>query len=555
MIVIADKASVYNPKKYPIPLVNRLEKHLLSVESILDDNMKIMVDDITLWCDSLAKLSAQFSGLKPSATSRQLTPSDIFIGYTEDSVPTLVFKKAREIKKARPGISDVEVYFNVNEAVKEYLMQCATSDGIIRLQLSSADSDFVKSDNIVSKYFKTQWHDNFGQFFQELIKDTASHGFVQITTHSRLLSQNDVKTMRSEDVVVRHESLVAFDTQQQFIQLLSDFYRPSPDSARSKNHVLIIQCDCGHLYEKRINCARYTIIDEHSKYMAEKSTELDAYEQFDADDNNETIKINFKIILIIQVPKTLGRCITGFQAAKWFCYHIDDLMDNLSIGNLFDYQDKSLSKLFAESVGTNAKYALTLHNILKSIVYVSCSKVNAKQTRSIQRVEIIIELLKKNSQLCDCLLKHIAKLQADREASLSSDEVARKWLFKEAAKLSNVVKYGTLKNSCVNLIEHRLGHLFAGLIAFIDTNSNLDLLVESSPGREWIPKLWLEMFNDEAITNFNYIQMYLQANNSSDKTEFACLDSTKSHSLKLPFSWLLKQFLDQLVLIKVKEVS
>jgi hypothetical protein len=41
----------------------------------------------------------------------------------------------------------------------------------------------------------------------------------------------------------------------------------------------------------------------------------------------------------------------GFQVANWFCYHIDDLMDNLSIGNLLDYQDKSLSQLFAESVG------------------------------------------------------------------------------------------------------------------------------------------------------------------------------------------------------------
>jgi len=109
----------------------------------------------------------------------------------------------------------------------------------------------------------------------------------------------------------------------------------------------------------------------------------------------------------------------------------------------------------------------------------------------------------------------VAKLQADREASLSSDEVARSWLFKEAAKVSHVVKYGTLKSFCVSFIEHRLGHLLAGLIAFVDTNSNLNLLVR--PSREWIPRLWLQMF--------------------------------------LPFSWMLKQFLDQLVLIKVKEVE
>ncbi len=236
-------------------MVNRLEKHLLTVESILDDKMKVMVDELTNWCESLAGHSAQFSGLRPSASSRRLTPSDIFIGYTEDSVPTLVFKKARDLKKALgTATPDTEIHFRVVEAVKEYLLQCATSDGIIRLQLSSVHSDLVSYKPVVSRYFNDQSHDNFGQFFRALIDDPESPDFVQITTHSRLLSQNDVRTVAGKDVIVRHESLVAFDTQQQFIQLLFDFYRPSADTGR--DHVLIIQCDCGHLYEKRINCAR-----------------------------------------------------------------------------------------------------------------------------------------------------------------------------------------------------------------------------------------------------------------------------------------------------------
>ncbi len=211
-----------------------------------------MVDELTNWCESLAGHSAQFSGLRPSASSRRLTPSDIFIGYTEDSVPTLVFKKARDLKKALgTDTPDIKIHCRVVEAVKEYLLQCATSDGIIRLQLSSVNSDLVSYETVVSRYFKDQSHYNFGQFFRGLIDDPD---FVQITTHSRLLSPNDVRTVAGKDVIVRHESLVAFDTQQQFIQLLFDFYRPSADTGR--DHVLIIQCDCGHLYEKRINCAR-----------------------------------------------------------------------------------------------------------------------------------------------------------------------------------------------------------------------------------------------------------------------------------------------------------
>ena len=46
LIVVSDRQSVYNPKKYPIPLVNRLEKHLLTVESILSEPMKWMLNKV-----------------------------------------------------------------------------------------------------------------------------------------------------------------------------------------------------------------------------------------------------------------------------------------------------------------------------------------------------------------------------------------------------------------------------------------------------------------------------------------------------------------------------
>ncbi len=109
--------------------------------------------------------------------------------------------------------------------------------------------------------------------------------------------------------------------------------------------LFVFQKQSNQKYTCNTDLNRYTIIEEHSKYLAEeKSADSDAYEEFD--DNYEQAKAStsrFKIILIIQVPKTLGRSITGFQVAKWFCYHIDDLMDNLSIGNFLDYQDKSLS--------------------------------------------------------------------------------------------------------------------------------------------------------------------------------------------------------------------
>lgn len=73
LIIVADKKSVYNPKKYPIPLVNRLEKHLLKIEYILNDKMKRIVERISKWCNDLTAISAK------NGSSRQANPRQVFI--------------------------------------------------------------------------------------------------------------------------------------------------------------------------------------------------------------------------------------------------------------------------------------------------------------------------------------------------------------------------------------------------------------------------------------------------------------------------------------------
>ena len=481
LIVVADKTSVYNPKKYPIPLVNRLEKHLLSIESILNDDMKEIVQTLKDWCTLITKISEKYSGSSYMIKRTSLKPSDIFIGFTEDSIPTLVFKLYQERNEKDQCI----------EQAQNMLVQCGTSDGIIRLLQANLlkNSSYIQMDNernsldkVVDSYFMPQIHDNFNQFFNKIIlnKQTNECNFFQITTHSKLLSSNDFKTLslQNQSVTIYPESLLAFDTQSQFIQVLKEFFSyksPDADETATSNSVLIIQCDCGHFYQDLINCARYTIIDEYSKYLLEKSelNEPDPYDDspmpHEEEEMDQTCNVNFHVILIIQIPKISGGCLAGFQTNKWQCYHIDDLQDNFSIGNLLNYKDKSLSDLFGQAVSTTNVENVTLMSILRSVIYVACSKINdyssSKDTsRSIRRIEILIKLLSHNhNAFCSILLKNIAKLQTERENLLSTSEMSKSWLFNEAAKLTNVIKYGTLKNSCINYIEKRLSHLFSGM--------------------------------------------------------------------------------------------
>ncbi len=428
-----------------------------------------------------------------NSSSSKLKPVDIFVGLTEDTVSSLVYKLAKE--NSHEAILNNENYTNDEEAsqhceqslidsVQEYLLQSCSSDGIIRLLNSSSitaakpggskNEPFIDINSIIDVYFNQQTHENFGSFFQEHCCRNMASNFIQITTHSRLLSRSDIDHLRSipsqehQALTCRIESLLSFDTQQQFIQVLKEFYEANAENGSDKN-VLIVQCDCAHFYQDLINCARFTIIDEFSKHTL--------------------LNTNFSIILVVQIPKIAGGCISGFQTTKWLCYHIDDLQSSFLIDNILALKDKSLSEILAAGCSSaaaepNAKSYMFLLSLLRSAVFNSCSKIidspsNATSNRSIERIDILLKLLDLRSvsdfglvarSFCTALMKHLWRLQAERESLLSTPARSKNWIFNDASKISNVIKYGTLKNSCINYIETRLSSLFSGTIILATKN-------------------------------------------------------------------------------------
>ena len=89
LIVIADKNIVYDTKRFPIPLVNRLEKHCLSVDSILNDSLNMLVLQIKNWWEAIAQMT---SNLRRGSRNTCLKVPDVLIGFTDDTVASLVLK-------------------------------------------------------------------------------------------------------------------------------------------------------------------------------------------------------------------------------------------------------------------------------------------------------------------------------------------------------------------------------------------------------------------------------------------------------------------------------
>jgi len=52
LIVVAEKQTVY--KKFPTPLINRLEKHFLTINTMLDERQQDLAKELENWAKDFA---------------------------------------------------------------------------------------------------------------------------------------------------------------------------------------------------------------------------------------------------------------------------------------------------------------------------------------------------------------------------------------------------------------------------------------------------------------------------------------------------------------------
>jgi len=52
LIVVAEKTVVY--EKFPIPLINRLEKHFLAMETMLTEDQRELADELQRWAEQFS---------------------------------------------------------------------------------------------------------------------------------------------------------------------------------------------------------------------------------------------------------------------------------------------------------------------------------------------------------------------------------------------------------------------------------------------------------------------------------------------------------------------
>ncbi len=131
-------------------------------------------------------------------------------------------------------------------------------------------------------------------------------------------------------------------------------------------------------------------------------------------------------------------------------------------------------------------------------------------------------------------MEHIHKILQMRDEQRPD---LKEWVTTEAMNAKGLQHGGTFRNVLSRKVDDVVVPLFAEILASIDRNYNLDLVVPKSENTS-LSQFWLNMFGDPEIMQFSYTSTREQVPGLGGRKageDFQC---------HLPFSWLIYNAVD-----------
>ncbi|XP_048466706.1 E3 ubiquitin-protein ligase rnf213-alpha-like [Rhincodon typus] len=545
LIVIEDKDVVY--EQFPIPLINRLEKHSLDMGTVLNQQQQSINKQLELWVKEFVSVKMSHDGLQGGL---MLNPSEVIIGFHTDACPSVLLQVLDTADLTNNDIfEDPRI---ILKSAKRLLLNCVTPDAVVRLKHSKLGDQEVKEQ--WEEYFVQQCHRSLSYYIHHHLGNTETrrHNFVEVTTFSRLLTKTDVKVLVKElgDNVEEFSLLFLhqFDTEYSFCKKI----RESFQSLRTGTQVLLIQMDTeesSHSSEL-IASAKYCTMNEMNLMSS-------------------TSKSNCFVYFITKLSRIAGRTkYIGFQGGQWLSVHIDDVTESEEMtSDLSAFYNLTISELFAKALGVPAAIdeqntileddgkiqakpsILNTTFLLQSCTQSAVSKIRDGEEgshRNTDRVQILLDLLREEGEYEAQFLRTVTErlmLQLQEQEEISSNP--KEWMCNEAKKVGALQEGGTFRHTVWKCIQKVVTPNLALMISILDRDYNLNLLVDPKVDTE-IKQLWLNIFKDTQILKVSH-----QQQSSGPKTE----EITVSHKVSkiregissaAPFSWLIRQYIDDL---------
>ncbi|XP_010616884.1 E3 ubiquitin-protein ligase RNF213 isoform X1 [Fukomys damarensis] len=564
LIVIEEKDVVY--QQFPVPLINRLEKHFLDIHTVLERWQKDIVCRLTDWAQEFAEVKAG-----PFLAGHKYSPADVFVGYHWDACASVVLQ-ATERRGPRPKTEELDR--EVMEEAKLILLDCATPDAVVRLGTSALGTFAAAA--LSQEYFYQQEHNSFADFLQAQLRTEGleRHAiFTEITTFSRLLTSHDCEILASEVAGVAPKptilSLQQFDTEHSFLRAVRNCL-----ASTASCKILIIQTDFDDgLYSAQlIASAKYSALNEINKTQGRNSCVL--------------------VYFITKLSRMgSGASYVGFHGGLWRSVHIDDLrrspvmasdvtkLQNITISQLFEPSSKPEREGSQEeemdtdpsSSGGAAETEMEIKSpeemeiepsdpeggrvpvldttrLLQSCVQGAVAMLrdqNEGCSRNMRRVIILLSLLNDDNDsngfflwVSKMRLHVLLKKQEENQPSS-----LKEWVTREASNQEALQEAGTFRHTLWKRVQGAITPLLASMIALLDRDANLELL--SRPDLPtWARDLWMFIFSDDKLLDVPLVHTMRPKSDMSSILVENCMAGGASNDV--PFSWRIKDYLEEL---------
>ncbi|XP_064171477.1 E3 ubiquitin-protein ligase rnf213-alpha-like isoform X2 [Anguilla rostrata] len=546
LIVIEEKEVVY--KQFPIPLINRLEKHYLDINTVLKSDQKGLVLELEKWVGLFVTLRGQHSMV---ARLPKYLPVDVFIGYHSDTCASVVLQVTEKLKEE----SEMSDYHrHILDEAKLILLGCATPDSVVRLDSTALPSG--ETEQLAHVYFEQQKHSSLADF---IISHTQQEewchaSFTEVTTFSRLMTASDIGLLQDAASNIELLSLQQFDTEHSFLKKIRHFL-----DSTSGFRILIIQTDFneGSQSANLIASAKYSAMNEISK------------------SRDEEMRGKVFVYFITKLPRMEGgTSYVGFHGGPWKSVHIDDLrrskdiisdikaLRGLTISQLFEDKVEEHDAMEVEDMYTATgeqemecseptdgwEAVLDTTALVRSCVQSAVRMLKDQGeggARSTRRVEILLTLLADSEELKAAFLTALKRRLHTLLVSYDGKSFSSKnWVINEASNVDALQEGGTFRHALWKRVQAVVTPLLAQLVAVADRDCNLDLLLDHNSG-EPVRKLWLDIFRDEKLLEVPFAAV---DRNSESKTILvqSYITPQLGAGCSLPFSWRVRDYLEEL---------
>ena len=478
------------------PRLNRCEKQQLTYLSVLAEQRggigDKLLDELKTFCIALASCN----------TGGGLTERDAFLGFTEDTLPSLL---VREIQ-AEPGAPDAAA---VRMRCKQTLLDLMPADAVARTELS----DFAKEadnkdelDNLVKAYYAQAHHAGLAEclmhYAPRLVRrrdDRAAmavEGVVaeqQQQQHERLLVltftswQSSVKTILEEHGIgtknLHMLHLVDFQSEARLRDAFAKFWDPS-----EPRDVLVLQCDAA-LHAQHLLLTRELMRESERAYYAA------------GPERRRKMQV---IVLHVSRFQRDAEATAGAERWEFSCLSgwKQVVVDRLE-GSASDFEMLQAARevygaasLVMGSYGMRRVAGASLRDVIKEQLRWAIRRLGYPHRQPRETLDHVNAVVKEILSNVDVLHRIEVLLSAELEKGVSNSAGAGRWLQQLACDQGALVRASSLCSLVLEKVVEAVRQPLALLLWRLEKSSALTGLVAVARSEAQL-RLWLDVFMPE----------------------------------------------------------